>query len=312
MGWANSIIASTRPTHWVKNLVLFAALFFSGNLFSPQLLLNTSLAVVMFSLAASACYLFNDVADIKQDRLHPVKRKRLVAQGKLPIPLVLFCSSVLVFLSLFFSSFISFFLFLIILAYILLQIAYTLWLKNIVVIDILSIAGGFILRVWAGAFVSNIHMSVWFMLCVISVSLFLASGKRKAELTLLESYGKTRNAIYNYAQLDSYLSIFATSSFIAWALFTFFEPAPHVGSFLPFFQDLPLTLGGIGKWLMITIPVVIFGIMRYLHIIYSKTPDAESPERILIADRPLLFSVIIWGLLVLIVIYSKHTTDIIV
>lgn len=301
-----AIIKSTRPTHWVKNLAVFAALFFSGNLFSHDLFVRTVWAAILFSFAASSCYLFNDVVDKQRDKRHPVKQKRPIAKGIVPVPFALFVAALLAVISLFLASFLSFFLFAAILSYILLQISYTLFLKYIEVIDIMAIAGGFILRVWAGAFVADIHMSVWFLLCVISVALFLAAGKRKAELSIIETHGRTLRTFYNHSQLNSYLSMFAATSWLSWALFTFFEPSPQVGTYLPFFTDLPLTLGGIGKWLMITIPVVIFGVMRYLHLVYSKTQEAETPERALINDRPLLLSFVVWAGLVFIIIYSGH------
>lgn len=299
-----AIIRSARPTHWVKNLALFAALFFSGNFFVPELFNAALWAVVVFSLAASSIYLFNDCLDRERDREHPVKRHRPIAKGTVPIHLAIFLAVLLSIASLFLASFSSFFLFLTIFTYIALQILYTLTLKTLPIIDILAIAGGFILRILAGAFVINFHFSVWFILCTISVALFLAAGKRKAELSILEAHARTRKFIYTHSQLDSYLAMFATSSWIAWALFTFFEPSPQVGVHLPFFQDLPLTLGGIGKWLMLTIPIVIFAIMRYLWIVYGKTPEAETPERTLIRDKPLLASVLFWAFLVFVIIYS--------
>lgn len=304
MAYIWQIIKTARITHWIKNLALFAPLVFSGNLFVPELFFKTFWATIIFSLAASACYLFNDVADREKDIKHPVKRRRSVASGTLPVHLALFSSAVLAVSSLFAASFLSFFLFMAIFTYILLQLFYTLILKTIPIIDILSIAGGFILRIWAGAFVGNIHPSVWFLLCVVSVALFLATGKRKAEVAIIQAFNVKKRFLYSPTLLDSYLAMFATSSWISWALFTFFEPSPQVGSYLPFFTDLPLTLAGIGKWLMITIPVVIFGIMRYLHIVYNRTWAAETPERTLIKDTPLLLSVILWTGLVLLILYS--------
>lgn len=299
-----AIVRSARPTHWVKNLVLFAALFFSGNLFVPELFEETIWAIVVFSIATSSCYFFNDVIDKTRDRQHPVKKRRPVASGAIPTHIAIFISVLLATISLFASSFFSFFFFLSVFAYITLQVFYTLILKTLPVIDILGIASGFILRIWAGAFVSNVHLSVWFILCTISAALFLAAGKRKAELAILESHTNNRRFLYVDSQLDAYLSMFATGSWFAWSLFTFFEPSPQVGVHLPFFSDLPLTLGGIGKWLMITIPVVIFGVMRYLWIVYGKTGEAETPERTLVRDKPLLISFLIWAFLVFVVIYA--------
>lgn len=297
------IIKSARPTHWVKNLALFVGLFFSGSLLNPALFSQTVWAFVIFSAAASSCYLFNDVIDRKSDRLHPIKRKRGVAKGTLPPPVALLSSSIVGVGSLFLASFISPYFFAAVLMYIILQILYTVLLKGVPIIDIFSIAAGFMLRVWAGAFVANAHLSVWFLLCVISLSLLLATGKRKAELAILTSLKIKKRFLYPPTLLDSYVAVFATSSFLSWALFTFFTPSPPLSIFLPLSVDLPLTLAGIGKWLMLTIPVVIFGIMRYLQIVYGKTLEAETPERTFIKDKPLLLSVLIWAFLIFSILY---------
>lgn len=271
----------------------------------PEMFIATLWAVAIFSVATSSCYFFNDVIDKEKDKNHPVKGKRPIASGKLPVSLALISASLLAATSLFAASFLSFFFFMIILAYILLQICYTLVLKEIAVVDILAIATGFILRIWAGAFVTNIHPSVWFLLCVISGALFLAAGKRKAEIAIIEAFHVKKKALYSPSLLDSYLAMFATSSWISWALFSFFEPSPLVGSYLPFFRDLPLTFSGIGKWLMLTIPVVIFGIMRYQYLVYNRIWTAETPERTLIKDKLLLAALAAWALLILIILYSQ-------
>ncbi|MBI4059056.1 UbiA prenyltransferase family protein [Candidatus Microgenomates bacterium] len=300
-----ALIRAARVTHWVKNLALFAALVFSGRLFIQEEFLITLWAVFIFSLTSSSIYFFNDVVDLEADKLHPVKHKRPIAQGLISSPNALFISCLLAITSLFLASFISFFFFLAIGAYLTLQVIYTLFLKKIAVVDILAIAAGFFLRIWAGAFVINIHMSVWFLLCVISVSLFLAAGKRRAELTILAQFNKAKKMIYPKAPLDSYLTMFGTAAWMSWALFTFFAPSPTIiEEPLPTLRTelLPVTIASIEKWLMITIPVVIFGIMRYLYITYT-TDLAGSPERTLVRDKPLLVSTLLWGFLVVVILY---------
>lgn len=296
-----NIVKTARPTHWVKNLAVFAALVFSGNLFSADLFRSTFWAFAIFSLAASACYFANDVADAKADRLHPVKKNRPIANGKLKIIDALFFSILLAALSVLFASFISFFFLATVVVYIILQVAYTFFFKKIPVVDILSIASGFLLRVWAGAFVINFHLSVWFLLCVISGSLFLAAGKRRAELSVLEKFGRHPRLAYKPEVLDSYLVMFGTASWLSWSLFTFFNSQST--QFLLFSSDLPLTLAGIGKWMMLTIPVVIFGIMRYFYISHTTTL-AQSPERTLVTDKYLLGAFIVWSGLILLTLYS--------
>ena len=271
---------------------------FSGNLFVAQKFLITIRSILLFTLVTSAVYLINDIVDLPQDRLHPLKKKRPIASGQLPIPAALFIAIILICLSLYLSYLHHLFFFLTILAYFFLQLAYTFTLKNLVLLDVLAIAGGFILRVYAGAFAINVHMSVWFLLCVVSLALFMAIGKRRAEL-----WQKKIATLYTSDLLDAYLSMFANSAWLAYALFTFFAPPPLISQRLPFLADLPLTLAGINKWLMITIPVVIYGLMRYMRIIYQGA-QAEAPERVLLSDKPLLTSVFIWGFLVVIILYG--------
>ena len=300
-----NFILSSRPKQWLKNLSLYAALVFSGYLLDTQKFLLVTMAVVIFSLLSSAVYLLNDVVDISQDRLHPFKRFRPIASGELSVPLALTAAIAGFSLSLFLAANLSFFFFLACLVYLLLQIAYSFSLKNVAILDVLIIAAGFILRVYAGALVINVHLSVWFLLCVTSVSLFLSVGKRRAELAILaEQAPKHRKTLglYPSALLDDYLSMFASSTWMSWALFTFFEPAPTPHPILALL-GVPLTFSGVGKWLMITIPVVVYGIMRYLKIIYEGN-RAQSPESVLLSDKPLLASVLIWGILIVGIIYG--------
>lgn len=294
---AFEIIKAGRPAQWIKNLALFAALVFTGNLFVKSLFIKVAVAAFIFSLASSATYLFNDVADRALDHRHPLKKDRPVASGRVSVWQALFLATALSFASLYLASFVSLFFFLVLLVYLALQILYSMVLKRILVFDILAIATGFIFRVYAGAFVINAHLSVWFLLCVISLSLFLASGKRRAELAL------GQRSAYQPEILDAYLAMFANAAWLSWSLFTFFEPPPPVGAALPFLYDLPLTLAGVTKWLMATIPIVIFGIMRYLKIVYEGI-GAATPEKVLWGDKQLLGAVLVWGLLMVTIIYG--------
>lgn len=262
-------------------------------------------ATAIFCLLTSAVYLLNDVIDIPRDKLHPVKKQRPISQGAIPVPLALFFSLVGVIAALYMSIWLSTFFFFICLLYFLLQIVYSLFLKNLTILDVLAIAGSFILRVYAGAFVINVHLSVWFLLCVVSLALFLSVGKRRAELNILaEKAGQHRRtlALYSKELLDQYLAVFASSTWLAWSLFTFFQPPPVVRQ-LHFLARFPLTLAGVNKWLMLTIPIVIYGIMRYLRIIQTGV-RAESPEKVLLSDKPLLAAGVLWGVLVIGIIYG--------
>ena len=174
------IIYVARPIHWIKNFALFGALLLTGTMFEKGLFMDVLIAFMAFSFATSATYIFNDLMDAKADRLHPTKKNRPIASGKLPIFVAILEFLGFVFLSLVIAISVNELLFTLILFYLGLQALYSLGLKNIHVVDILIIATGFVLRVYAGAFVINAHLSVWFLLCVVSASLFLAAGKRRA------------------------------------------------------------------------------------------------------------------------------------
>jgi 4-hydroxybenzoate polyprenyltransferase len=193
--------------------------------------------------------------------------------------------------------------------YLLIQFLYSSFLKSLAAVDILAIAAGYILRVYAGEFASGFHISVWLLLTTISISLFLAVGKRRSELTLL-SHGKdsdiasVRTSLSHYSEklLDVYASIFATSTFITYSLFTFLE---NPGGFKLSFGTIPsdfLPAFFQRKWLMITIIPVVYGLMRYLQDIYEKH-EGESPEKVLFSDKPLLITVVVWAILVIVLVY---------
>ena len=301
------IIQSLRPRQWVKNLTLFAALVFSGGLFSKILFIRTFIATLLFCLLASSTYLMNDILDAPSDRLHPLKKNRPIASGHLPIPLAAIISAFGAFTSIALGLALGHFFGLMMILYLVIQIFYSFVLKHFIVLDVLSIASGFIIRVYAGAFLINAHLSIWFLLGVISAALFLAVGKRRAELNILEAQvaAKHRATLSQYTPelLNTYLAMTSTAAFLSWALFTFFEPQGTTFKVATLLAGLPLTLSGTGKWLMITLPVVIYGIMRYLTIIYQGS-IAESPERVFLSDKPLLIAVGIWGLLVVTILYG--------
>ena len=302
-----ALFKTTRPRQWLKNFALMAALVFSGLLYAPGMLWQTILAMMAFTLLSSGVYIFNDLVDIKADRLHPFKKKRPLAAGDLPIPIAITAAISFVFISLVWMQVLSYFLFLTGLTYLALQIAYTGYLKRIPIIDVLMVASGYVLRVYGGAFAIEAHMDVWFLLTVISASLFLAVGKRRGERTLLEGSGITANVRttlkrYTDDLLNLYTTMFATSTWMTYALFTFNQPRiiPR-GRVLTLMAELPRTLIS-EKLLMITVPLVVYGVMRYLQLIYEKN-EGESPERILLSDKPLMTTIAIWGVLTIGLLY---------
>ena len=299
-----AMVKVARPIHWIKNVSIFAAIFLTGFLFDKNQFSQVLWAFIAFCFAASATYVFNDILDAKKDALHPVKKFRPVASGSLPVPLAILEAIAFVGISLFLSAEINTLFLLLVIVYLILQFFYSLGLKNIAIIDIIIIATGFVIRVYAGAFVINAHLSVWFLLCVISVALFLASGKRRAELNLIGGDNPvTRKSLGNYGRelLNSYVTMFANASWLSWALFTFYESPKAVLPFWMALAQLSRTTT-IDKLLMLTIPVTIFGIMRYESLIFEDR--SETPEKLLLSDKALIISVGLWVIMVYWVLYS--------
>lgn len=297
------VVRASRPIHWIKNLSLFAALIFSGFLFSKYYFIKVIYGFIAFSLATSATYIFNDILDAEMDRLHPIKKHRPIASKTLPLILAAISAVFFAVLSLYIASLLNTLFFLAVISYLSLQAAYSLGLKNLPTVDILVIAMGFIIRIYAGAFVIDAHLSVWFLLCVISTALFLAAGKRRAELGIVENFGETRKSLLSYKRelLNSYVTMFGNAAWMSWALFTFFEsPTTSVPVWI-FLAQISRTTA-ISKLLMVTIPIVIFGILRYEAIIFEN--KSEAPEKVLLSDRSLITSIFLWVLLVVWVIYG--------
>ena len=308
-----AVLRSIRPLQWLKNLVMFAPLIFSGLLFSVQpnglpYFVTVLYSFIIFCLVTSSVYLMNDVIDYPADRLHPFKKKRPIASGELSIPLAIFLSVVGVILAFFLSTPLNTFFKLLILFYLILQVLYSTKLKKIAIVDIGVIATAFVIRVYAGATVGGIHLNSWFLLTLISAALFLAVGKRQSERTLLAStgnLGQTRHTLKRYSQrlLDQYTSIFATATWLAYSLFTFqyqfIRPEQNLSILYP---TLPKVLRP-EKLLMLTIPLAIIGIMRYLQLIYEGN-QGESPEKVLIHDKPLLILLLSLVILVILIIYG--------
>jgi len=308
MGIFWAIIKTVRPRQWLKNVSLLAAAVFSGFLLLPGVIVVVVEAIVVFTFLASGVYLLNDLIDIEKDKLHPFKRKRPIALGELPVPIAIFTLILSLTIGLAWAYKLNFFFFLTGLVYVVLQILYSLYLKKIPIIDVMVVASGYVIRVYAGAFVINAHMDVWFLLTVVSISLFLAIGKRRSEMTLLKGSGTTvqvRQSLKHYTEqlLDVYTSMFANATWLTYALFTFNQPriVPQ-GRVLTLMSDLPRALMS-EKLLMITTPLVIFGVMRYLQLIYEKN-EGESPERIFLSDKPLITTVVIWGIVVIGLLYK--------
>lgn len=307
-GYLYYLLKLVRPRQWIKNFALFAAPTFGGLLFTAEVFYEVILGFIAFCLLASSTYIVNDLLDIQKDKLHPFKRLRPIASGRITVNQAIALFLILIIISLFLSWQISPFFFLIAVFYLILQFSYSMLFKSLVVFDILFIAAGYILRVFAGEVISGYHISVWLLLTTVALSLFLAVGKRRSELTLLRNVkgahiADVRKSLSHYSDrlLDAYTMMFATATLVFYALFTFLEstrgirvPEVLLPEFLPDYLQR--------KWLMVTILPVIYGVMRYIQDIYEKS-EGESPERVLLSDKSLLTAVILWGLLVVFVIY---------
>lgn len=303
-----AIFKAARPRQWLKNIALFTTIFFTGQLFYLPLLSATIVGFVVFCLLSSSNYILNDVLDAPADRKHPFKKFRPVASGALPVKTALFVSLLMLISGLSLASTIGQTFFLFSLVFILLQYSYSVVLKHISVIDIIAITAGYVLRVYAGEAASGLHISIWLALAALSLALFLAIGKRRAELTLIQSSTDaspkdTRAALSHYSEklLDAYTSMFATSTFISYTYFTFLERPIIQGLIFRNYSDFTIGIPD-RKWMMMTIPFVLYGIMRYMQLIYHG--KGESPEQILTTDLPLLTTVVLWAGATLFVIYG--------
>ena len=303
------ILKLLRPRQWIKNFALFTALVLGGQLFEIDAFAQVLLGFISFCLLTSSAYIVNDILDVKKDKLHPFKKARPIASDKISVREGIIVFIVILSLSLFIAREVGNGFLLIALLYLVLQMLYSFVFKSIEIFDIFFIAAGYILRVLAGEVITGYHLSVWLLLTTISLSMFLAIGKRRSELTLLKSYTgvratEIRQSLSHYSEqlLAAFIIIFATSTFIFYSLFTFLENPQGVRLSLDIFLPDVLPYYLQRKWLMITIIPVVYGLMRYLQDIYEKQ-EGESPDRVLLSDKSLLSAVIIWGLLVVFIIY---------
>lgn len=297
------LIRSIRPRQWVKNMAVFAAIVFSGDLFIPGKVIPVFYTFLIFNMAVSVTYLINDIADAKKDRLHYFKKNRPLAKGELKISTAAAAAVILAIGALIWSYSLSTHLFWMVVIFMLLEgPLYSFFLKKVILIDVITIAAGFMVRIFAGSFVVSTSFSSWLILTTMMLALFLAIGKRRLEATLLSKViaSKHRDTLSHYPTvlLDGLTFMMANSTLLTYSLFTFNEP--ELGNKV-YFSFLPSTVAS-PKWLMATIPIVVYGIFRYLYLIYDKG-EGEAPERVLLKDKPLLFTVLFWGFSILFVVY---------
>ena len=283
------LIRSMRPRQWPKNAFVFVALLFDRKFFDPASVLPVVVAFVLLCLMSGAVYLMNDLADIESDRRHPTKRHRPLPSGRLNPRVAGVAAVVLATISLVAGYFLSRELAVILLLYLLSQIAYTFRLKHVVLIDVLTIAAGFVLRIAAGVAVIDVErFSPWLYIFGGFLALFMALGKRRHELVLLGGEAANHRAIlddYNLDLIDRLQGVVTTSAVVSYSLYTFLA------------EGLPDNHA-----MMLTIPFVLYGIFRYLYLIHIRN-EGGAPEEILLRDRPFQVNLLFYGLTVFVALY---------
>jgi 4-hydroxybenzoate polyprenyltransferase len=278
------VIKLFRLKQWIKNGLLFAALIFSFSFFDIQKVLISFIAFISFCLLSSSVYIFNDLIDIEEDRTHPKKKHRPLTAGTISVKNAILLLIVLLAISLTLAWLINLLFFILTLLYLLLNVSYSLWLKHMVILDVFAIAFGFLIRALAGAIAIEVKISSWFLMCTLMLSLFLALTKRRQESINLVNNGVNHRKVlehYPIKYLDQLIAIVTASTIIGYSLYTF--TASHTELF------------------MLTIPFVIYGIFRYLYLIYAKDLG-DSPDEVLMQDKPLIINILAWVVLSVIIL----------
>jgi 4-hydroxybenzoate polyprenyltransferase len=283
------LVRAARPLQWVKNLACLAGLIFSGRLFEAQAIAGACLAVAGFSLAASGAYLLNDVCDRPFDRLNPKKRERPVASGLVPPAWALAAAAALMTAALLTSLFLPFICTILMAAYLAMTLAYSLGLKHAVLIDVGIIALGFVLRVLYGVYAVEVKPTSWIVLCMFFLALFLGFAKRRGELQHGQGGEPSRRPVlvkYRTGYLDMLLAMMAAMAILCYALYT--------------------VTGRPGNaTLVITVPLVTYGIIRYL-ILVVIDGAGEAPEKLLVTDRALIATAVIWAVMCIFILYNHN------
>jgi 4-hydroxybenzoate polyprenyltransferase len=286
-----AILRIMRPKQWTKNAIIYAGLVFDGQLFIWNSFYIVTVSFVLLCLVAGAIYIVNDVIDIENDRKHPRKRHRPLPSGQLSVQTALAAAVILAVVGVGGAALYNIRYALILLAYLLLHILYSLRLKHIVIIDILTITTGYVLRVAAGVIVIDVaRFSPWLYTCTALLAMFLAIGKRRQELVLLGDQADDIRPIfkqYNMPLLDDMLRMVTTGTLIAYILYTIETPAALLVS-----SNLAL----------LTVPPVTYALLRYLYLIHVKG-EGSAPDEVLLRDRPLQLSIMLWGLISVVIIY---------
>jgi 4-hydroxybenzoate polyprenyltransferase len=284
-----ALLKSMRPRQWAKNLFIFAALIFDQKLAEPQAVLDSVFGFILFCFISSAVYLLNDLGDLEADRHHPRKRHRPIASGQLPVRIAWVVAVSLVIVVIPLAFILDMYFGVILLGYFLLNLVYTNWLKHIAILDVLVLASFYLIRVSAGVILVQVErFSPWLYVVTGLLALFIGLGKRRAELALLAEEANTHRKVldgYTLNFLDQLIIIVSSATVMSYSLYTFSAP------------NLPAN-----HTMMLTIPVVLYGIFRYLHLI-QVDQRVGSPEELLFTDRPLQITLVLWTGVVFVILY---------
>lgn len=287
------ILLSMRPEQWIKNFFVFTALLFSKNMFDLSKDFKSFAGFLIFCGITGCAYIVNDLIDLEKDKLHPVKSQRPLASGKLKTNTAIVIIFFICCAGLFLAFSMGLFFGIIVLAYFLLNLGYSLYLKSIVIIDVVTIAAGFVLRVLGGAVIISVAASQWLILCTILLALFLGFSKRRHELVLLEdSATNHRKVLEHYSPyfLDQMIAVVTASTVICYALYAMSK-------------DTIEKLGT--SKLIYTIPFVLYGIFRYLYLVHQKEKGG-SPTEIMFTDKPMIINICLWVVSSVVFIYIIH------
>ena len=288
-----SLVLALRPHQWTKNVIVLAGLIFGERLLDPAAVVDAMVAFGVFCLLSGIVYLVNDIRDREADRLHPVKSRRPIASGALPVWVAGLFAAVLVVVALGAAFGLSTAFGIVGLSYLTLLVLYSIWLKHLVILDVLTLSMGFVLRAWGGAVAVDVGMSHWLLLLTLLGALFLALSKRRAELVSLADGARHHRpslAEYSPHLLDQMISVVTASTLLAYALYTI--DAQTVARFST-------------DRLLWTLPFPLYGIFRYLYLVHRRD-GGGNPSEVLLSDRPILACVALWGAAVVLVIYGSR------
>ena len=284
------LFKALRPQQWIKNFFVLAALLFSQHVLDPAYLLRSSTAFFCFCLISSAVYLFNDIQDLENDRQHPEKRHRPIASGQIGIPLAGSTAALFTLIALTLAFRLDVRFGAVILIYGLQNLGYSIRLQHVAILDVMIIATGFLLRAIGGAFAIDVEISSWFILCTMLVALLFGFVKRRQELILLEEGAPNHRRIleeYTPQFLDQAISVLTAGALVAYALYTMSpEVAQKLGT----------------PYLNLTIPCVVYGLLRYLYLVYKKG-EGGDPTSTLLQDSPLLITGVLWLAILVTILY---------